>query len=272
MDKELYLRKLSRAARWKLPWEEAEEVIADYRELLADSGEEDFGDPVQAVRLLERPKEYRRWLGVFVFLTLAALLGPVSGLNGLPFEFGIWVNLPVLYGLWDFFSHNGGLLMIFPLAGMALGLLWFRRRERKPSGKLAVRRLAPALGIQLFFMAAAWGVFWLTTEAGLGAGGLWAFLNDHPWSFRFLRLLLILGGPVCGALGLWGLIRARLEDRRWLAVYVWGAAAAGICTAVLMLLSSISLDVTLPGWWIPYVWSYLGLTAAGLLGTGWALC
>ena len=270
MDKELFLRRLSRAARWRLPYQEAEDVIRDYRELLGDSGEEDFGDPVEAVRLLERPGEYRRWLAVFILLSTIALAAPVGGLYNLPFDLGLFVFLPLLDKLWAFFSRNEALITGLPLLGMLLAWGWFRSRGAKPAERAKLRRLLPALAVQLLILAWAWFLFYL---AATELSGFHTFLQAHgPWSFRLLRLGLGLGGPLCGGLGVWGLVRARAGDRRYLAVYLFGLASAGLSAAVLALLGSISLDYGAPDWWASYARMYAGLTAAGLLGTGWALC
>lgn len=274
MDKELYLKKLSRAARWHLAPREAAEVIADYRELLADSGGEDFGDPVQAVRLLERPWEYRRWLAVFLLLAVIALAAPVSGMYNLPFDLGVALFLPVLGDLWAFFIRNEEFQVILSLLGMVLAWIWFRRHGVRPSERAALRRVCPLLAVQLLFVAGAWALFCLTAALEFSANdAIIAFLNAcRPWSFRIPRLVAVLGGPLCGGLGIWGLVRARMEDRRWLSVYIWGLTAAGLCTAVLALLGSMSMDITSPDWWVSYARMLLGVTAAGLLGTGWALC
>lgn len=270
MDKELYLKKLSQAARWRLPYPEAADVIRDYRELLEDSGGEDFGDPIQAVRLLEKPREYRRWLAVFTLLAAAALAAPVGGLCNLPFDLGVVLFLPVLGDLWEFFTRNEAFLAGLPLLGMLLAWDWFRRYGVRPPERAALRRVFPLLAVQLVFLAGAWFLFWL---AAAELSGFAEFLHAHsPWSFRLLRLVLVLGGPLCGGLGLWGLVWARMEDRRWLAVYIWGLTAAGLCAAVLGLLSGMNTDTSAPDWWLPYARMYLGLTAAGLLGAGWALC
>ena len=47
-----YIKKLNFAARWFLPQNEAEDVVNDYQEMLAEGGEdpeERFGSPVKAV-------------------------------------------------------------------------------------------------------------------------------------------------------------------------------------------------------------------------------
>lgn len=271
MDKERYFEKLCRAARWYLPGQEAEEVMADYRELLADSEGEDFGDPVQAVRLLVKPREYRRWVTVFVLLAAATLTVPVSGLCSVPAEFGLLVEIPVLGNLWSFFNLNDHLLAALPLLGTALAWLWFRRHGVRPAERVRFRNILPFLAAELLVLAGAWVMFWLLAAH---VEILTAFFGSVPdgWGVHGLRLLIKLSGPLCGGLGVLGLIRARTQDRRWLAVYLLGLAAGGVCTAVLAVLTGFSLDITSADWWVFYARMFLGLTAAGLLGTGWALC
>lgn len=60
--------------------------------------------------------------------------------------------------------------------------------------------------------------------------------------------------------------------RRWLAVYVLGLTVMVLGVAVLALLSSMNLDVTAPGWWMPVLPEYLVITGLGLVGTGVSLC
>ena len=82
-----YMARLEQAARWRLPREEAEDVIADYRDIVGApprSEEElrrEVGDPEQVVRLLvQPPKAYYAWLAVFAALAaclLAAALAPL---------------------------------------------------------------------------------------------------------------------------------------------------------------------------------------------------
>ena len=68
LTKEKYLKKFSRAVRWRLPPQESEEAIADYRELIfqpeRDEGKlvEELGTPAQAAHLITDVKTYRRWL------------------------------------------------------------------------------------------------------------------------------------------------------------------------------------------------------------------
>ena len=81
--KQDYMARLSRAARWMLPPDESEEVIADYRELVTQNPlpEEELyrelGNPVEAVRLLADESERKRWNRVFCVLALCLLISLV---------------------------------------------------------------------------------------------------------------------------------------------------------------------------------------------------
>ena len=74
LTKEQYLKKFSRAVRWRLPPQESEDAISDYRELIFQEERdesrlvEELGEPVQAAHLLTDVRTYRRWLAVFAVL------------------------------------------------------------------------------------------------------------------------------------------------------------------------------------------------------------
>lgn len=76
--KATYFEALTRAARWRLPPAEAQEVLEDYAAMLEETprSEEDLrrevGDPTAAVMALVEPKKYRRWAALFI-LALAAV-------------------------------------------------------------------------------------------------------------------------------------------------------------------------------------------------------
>ena len=77
-----YFEKLSLAARWFLPQDEAESVIDDYRDILSEIGEqkeavERFGKPWRPVMELADSKKVRRWhmfLTIMIFCALTPLL------------------------------------------------------------------------------------------------------------------------------------------------------------------------------------------------------
>ena len=80
LTKEQYLKQFSRAVRWRLPPQESEDAIADYRELIfqpeRDESKlvEELGGPVQAAHLLTDVKTYRRWLKIFAVLAVGLFL------------------------------------------------------------------------------------------------------------------------------------------------------------------------------------------------------
>ena len=82
LTRKQYLSKFSRAARWRLPPQESEEAISDYRELIFQEERdesklvEELGEPVQAAHLLTDVKTYRQWLKVFAVLSLGLFLLP----------------------------------------------------------------------------------------------------------------------------------------------------------------------------------------------------
>ena len=51
-----------------------------------------------------------------------------------------------------------------------------------------------------------------------------------------------------------------------------GLTVSVLCMAVMGLLSSLNLDLTVAGWWKPFLVEYGVLTGLGLVGTGVALC
>ena len=82
-----YMARLEQAARWRLPPEEAEDVIADYRDIVGSpprSEEElhrEVGDPEQVVRLLvQPPKAYYAWLAVFAALAACLLAAALAAI------------------------------------------------------------------------------------------------------------------------------------------------------------------------------------------------
>ena len=132
-----YMTRLERAVRWRLPPQEAEDVIADYREIVGNpprSEEElhrEVGDPEQAVKLLTSPlNAYRVWLLVFGLMA-ACILIPGASPHG-PFWW-LWdacFGGPYGggWGIFHIFSHWGPILAGI---GLVVSLVWFRRQGRK---------------------------------------------------------------------------------------------------------------------------------------------
>lgn len=274
--KQSYMDQLTRAARWRLPPAEAKEVLEDYQDLLAGSprSEEDLrrevGEPVEAVRQLEQGKGYRRWLAAFAVMTacllLPALGALLNGLSSLCMDFGLF--LPALDGLWNLLNGHG-LAVEVQMIALLLGLgvaLWLRpqgmREGPLPKGVL------PLLLVQLVGLAAFWLLFWQIATIPSGSWLTTVTYGQVRALHTGLRVLLFL----LALLSFLALVRFRMADRRWLAVYVLGLTVSVLGMAVLALLSSLNLDVTAPGWWTPALAEYFVITGLGLAGTGAALC
>ena len=262
MTQEAYLKKFSWAARWRLPPQESEEAIADYRELLFQPGRDknklvaELGEPVQAAHLLTDVKTYRRWLAVFAILTYGLfLLGKWAWMGMTPLHInglGPW-----WYPVWTM------------VAGLALSLYWFRRHGQKngPLSKGLLLSLGTVLALGVVIMAWTWHV---TDPAFLdyyaGFGGI-------PWHITLQRYLITYGGTACALAALPGLVLAKCYDRRWLALYTLALTAAAMCGFVIFIFKSMDLSVAIRGSIQAYIFArIIPIGAVGLVGTGVALC
>ena len=263
--KRSYLDRLVRAARWYLPPAEAAEAIEDYREMLSGDTRSqaelvrDLGEPSRAVYLLARPGSYPRWVALFLAMA-ACLILPAAAL--------------VSPGLWNFFTRY---LYRFPvpeiLMGLTLGLLLLNRRElcppagRRPKGLVpgAVLLLLACLAVTGWF----WRLFYLPPEE---MDALVARLGSD--TVRHLYLLPTVLGVLAVIPGLWGLVLARVEDRRWRGLYLAAVTVVLLCFAILCVLRDMDVDGSrvLGGWQNPYFYRWLALAAVGALGTGVSLC
>lgn len=263
-----YLSRLSRAARWYLPAAEASEVLEDYRELIEQeprSEEELFrevGTPRDAVGRLVQIRAYRKWLAVFAFLAVCVLLPAADVILSVLSEellrrFQIWfvtggIARTSWYAEW-----------MFPL-GTMLGLVWFQRSGRKE--RALPKGIVPLLLVLLL------GMGWVSFLAWVIFTEQWDVLNSL-FSGRAWPVWLTLGADAfaAGLLGMLGLVKARLADRRWRAVYVLGLTGAVLCVFLWKMFSSMSLDFS-PGWQTPLVARYVFIAVLGLIGTGVSLC
>ena len=244
-----YQKRFSRLVRWRLPRAEAEGVLADYEEIFAHHrGEDDaaltrsLGEPRQAVGLLTQPGAYRRWLAAFAWMAFCLLLPLVLLLRG------------------RFWSQPTALMAGLLLTGMAVSLAQFRPRARR--GPMP-RGLRPALaGLAVLLATVGWVLGCLFTGAWTSWPAEWYGLTAW-W-------VLCLTGAAGAAAGLLGVVKARLDDRRWSALYILGLTAVAVCVLILAFLTS--LDSASGVAWASYAlpWGLLG--AAGLVGTGVALC
>lgn len=300
-----WLDRLSSAARWRLGAKEAGEVISDYREIVGDpprTEEElvrDLGKPLDAVKPLTDQKAYRLWLAWFTAMAVCLLAAALAPTPLSP----TWRLL--LWYQWggDWYAFTPGEFTALPLlpvlellAGTVLCLVWTLRRRgegKQPRSKgLFLCALLALAGIVL-----AWWTVWrvtsnpeefmtvwtqepmtvwtngeLTAEDSIGYSG------KQAHSAVVLTGWLEYGGCLLmGIVGMVGLVKARMRDRRWAAVYVLALTAAILSLAVIAMLWNFSdfnplTDTFYAQWFTPYLWRFGILTALGLIGTGVALC
>lgn len=279
MRRQSWLDRFSRAALWRLEAKEAGEVIADYREIVGDpprSEEElarDLGKPLDAVKPLTDQKAYRIWLAVFAALALCLAL---PGLSPLPGGFSLW---HWLFENRPFGCQLGAVLALLGAAGAAV---WFRWKGRK--GEKLPRGIPILLAILLVWLALVLGAAWAWLHDPLGFAEMW---DEAParvlwwelgWSvYRSVALLgdalTWIGGLGMTVIGIFALVKARTEDRRWTAVYVLALTAMLVSLEQMALMGS--MDLTTGTDWAavsPCFYNWVWLAAAGLVGTGVALC
>ena len=273
--KKTYMERLERWAHWMLAAPEAESVIADYRDIVGTpprSEEEllrDLGRPKEAVRPLVQPKAYRMWLVVFALLAACILI------PGATAHLGLWP-------IWDWCFYDSAVrigrvfISIRGLAMAAVGLLaallWFRRHGQK-AGRIPK-------GVPLMLAL-------LTVWSGVVVGFDWLWMHDPegfvqwirgtaiteallPGFWQVIHLFLQFGGTAAALLGAWGLVKARLCDRRWAAVYVLALAAVLLTMESLLMLMTIATSQG--GWHVPYLWYYSAVFAVGAAGAGVLIC
>lgn len=258
MNKKQYLRRFSWSVRWQLPPEEAGDVLADYRELVEGSGEaelmETLGKPWQAARLLRTNRIYFQWLAVFGVLMACTLL-PALYLLGME-------------GMWRL-ARTDGLFQFFFVGAILLSLFWFRRAGVKGDGR--PKALLPALlAVLLAGVAAAAFMFWLTWYMLAVSNGITVEIPFRlgPVAIFTLRAL----GAFSTLAGIFGLVKSRIEDRRWLALYIMGFTALFLCMSVYAVLTSMDVSASVVDWVGPWRRQNVLLGIGGLLAAGAALC
>lgn len=271
-----YLSSLSRAARWCLPPAEAAEVLEDYRDLIEQEprSEEalrrDLGSPWSAARQLVQPKAYRRWVAVFAVLAACVLLPAALPLLRELMEPAIF-RFPALDLPWRIYSFCGAIVPfrgIFLLIGMALALVWFRRGSGEERHWNLPKGVMPLLLLLLMGMAFQWVNAWILLHEPVK---IWEWLTSEI--VKALRLAMTLDMFVMGVIGMFALVKARMTNRRWRAVYIPALAGSVLGMAIYALWCYADLSVVgTAGWQTPILLEYIAITVLGLVGTGVSLC
>ena len=262
LTREQYLKKFSRAARWRLPPQESEEAIADYRELIfreeRDESKlvEELGTPTQAAHLLTDVKAYRRWLVLFGVLV-----------------FGLFLQARWNWTAWHYI-FIGLRAWWYPVLVMAVGLplslCWFRRHGQK-NGPLS-RRLVVALAAVLVVGCTILCRFWQLS-------GIDVFeevsVNTYGFILEIQQLFKVImyTGVVWALLGFAGLVLAKGRDRRWLALYTLCLTVGAMLGFIIFVVHAMDITYGPPELMRAYIFTrILPVGAVGLIGTGVALC
>lgn len=272
-----YMARLERAARWRLPPQEAEDVISDYREIVGapPRPEEellrDLGKPWNVIRPLAEKKAYYIWLAVYAVLAACVYLLGHSGFGFYSWEFYRWC-----------FDQGGFQLgPVLALLGAALALVWFRRRRDEPKSPIPkgiIITLAVLLvWIGLVFLFS-WAVLrdlecflamWGMMEPLIGPRGHLVYRSMHlsTWAMCLLPFFVSYAA-------LYWLVKARVRDRRWAAAYILALTAIVVSMETLAQVTSMDPTPTFSieaGMWVNLLKCAV-ITAVGLVGTGVALC
>ena len=272
-----YLTRLERAARWRLPPKEADDVVADYREMVGDPPRpeeellRELGKPQDAVRPLTPKWPYRIWLAVFAVLSLCIL------------SFGISVYDWRLFRIYfdDYFYGTRDLLSrVVTVLSAVIALMWFHQQGRKGV------RLPKAIPILLAFLLVCCGGIilycWAFSRDYYGFLNAWgtmpALIGPSPGepisvSFWLPQDFMVYGSLILSLAAVFWLVKARTGDRRWAAVYIMAF------TVILAALNIVALTHSMDP--IPFtpeemfrqlLFESAGITAVGLIGAGVALC
>ena len=274
MLKKNYMTRLERTARWRLPPKEADDVIADYQEMVGDPPRpeeellRELGRPRDVIKPLVQPKQYRIWLAVFAVMTACIFIPGTCPLPG------------GSYFLWFRLFHTGipsfNFCRLFLIAGTAVSLVWFRPGRGESRTPLP-RSILIALAVLLAVMGLVWWVSWQLTLYPDGAltnpifhlpKGFWWPMANYYEGGNLLSFLLEWSALPLIILGIAALVKARTRDRRWRAVYILSLSAMMLAFCVLAVLTSMDFTAPLV---FPLEHS-VEITLIGLVGAGVALC
>ena len=272
-----YMTQLERAARWRLPPQEAEDVIADYREIVGDPPRpeeelhRDVGDPGQVIRLLVLPtKAYRVWLVLFLVMSACILaLGFSPTMIGYP----IWLTI---FSPW---SADPPVPPVIAVLGAVIAMMWFHQQGRKEA--CLPKAIPILLAALLAWCGGAMLFCWVCVRDFDGFLVMWGTIKPFvgpnesaPASLYLLTLAMAYGSTIISLAGEVGLVKARTRDRRWAAVYILAMAAMMISLLYVHETTRMDVKVALnpEEFFRRMLFRNAGITAIGVIGAGVALC
>lgn len=269
-----YMTRLERAARWRLPPREAEDVIADYREIVGDPPRpeeellRDLGRPRDAIRPLAQKKPYWTWLAVFLVMS-ACILAP--GISPTAIGYPIWRTI---FSPWN---TNPPAPPIIAVLGAVTALMWFHWQGRKEAR--LPRAIPILLAVLLIWCGGVLLFCWTCARDFDGFLKMWGTIKPFigpnesaPASLYLLVEAMAYGSTAISLAGEVGLAKGRTCDRRWAAVYI--LALAAMLTSLLVVHSSQRMDLTftLEELFRQLLLKNAVITLIGLMGAGVALC
>ena len=272
-----YMARLERAARWRLPPKEADDVIADYREMVGDPPRpeeellRELGKPWDAVRPLTQKWPYRFWLAVFAFLSLCILSFGIS-----VYDWHLWLIYfdDHIHGTEYYISY------VVTVLGTVTAMMWFHQQGRKGARlPMAIPILLAVLlaccgGVMLYCWAGSrdfesFATMWGTYTTWIGPNSVTPISTSVHLPLSFMAD----GSVIIAIAGVFWLVKARTVDRRWAAVYIM--ALTFILAALNVVAAIYSMDptfMTIEELYRQQLLQSAGITAVGLIGMGVALC
>ena len=271
-----YMTRLERAARWRLPPKEADDVIADYREMVGDPPRpeeellRELGKPKDAVRSLVQPRQYRIWLAAFAVMAFCVL-----ALSFSQYEWRFWL----IYFEDYFYGTRDSLSRVVTVLGAVTALVWFRWQGRKGA------RLPRAIPILLAALLACCGGILLYCWAGSrdfdSFAAMWGTYN--PWvgpnsvtgisaSVHLPRSFMAEGSVIIAVAGVFWLVKAWTRDRRWAAAYIMALTVILAALNVVNMTMDLERISAVEELFRQILLQSAGITAAGVVGAGVALC
>jgi len=236
-----YFNKLSAIAHWRFSRKEAEDIINDYKLLAEDAymQGDDFlsqiGSPVQAMAQIQGMSNYKLWLLAFgwMFFCMAGLTVDL---------FSYTQNR-----YWDVFLLSTGFIV-------SVG--WFLKTEK---GYVYKRPISKRTIILLLTMMVLLCIEWLLFIIGNYSSSL-----QYAKFFRFVILVV---GSLSVLIGMFGMVIARLSDRRWRSVYTVALTVLANSVFIFSICHDITLNRTIDCWYAPYIQQGGSIVAAGMFAT-----
>ena len=262
MTKSKYLTRFSQNVKWRLSYQEAEEVIEDYEGFFCQSNRDEhevcleLGNPAAAAKALGSRLSYGIWL-IFFIIQAIALFVPY---------FILLASNPPLSFILSHPSVRPYTILTLSGCGVLVSLFFFRQQKNFTDKKLP-KSILFSLSF-LFFTAIAAAILIYIFFYQLCNTVMFPAYSPH------LPFILFLSGTIFISAGLWALIKSRMYDRRFRAVYILALTLLLICINAFDLLTSLDLSL---GAEVFHIFTqelkyYAAVGGIGILACGGSLC